>query len=234
MGKHIRTLTITTDAVITQEEIPLFRGAIVNRLGKEADILFHNHISDKTFRYTYPLIQYKQIGGMASIVCIEKGVDIIGQFLMSESDNLKIGQREIECNTKHIHPARVLVQTWQQPIGYTLKRWLPLNSQNYHTYKEIDSMVDRITFLEKILKANILSMLKGLDIHLESELIVKFTNLSQPYLVKNKGIKLMAFNANFESNVSIPNNIGIGKNASIGFGTVWMHRNHHKEENNNE
>ena len=81
-------------------------------------------------------------------------------------------------------------------------------------------MVEKIAFLENILKGNLLSMLKGLDIHLEKELILKITKLSEPYLQYNKGVKMMAFNADFKCNLSIPNNLGIGKNASIGNGTV--------------
>ena len=224
MSKYIRTLTVTTEAAIHHKEIPLFRGAVVNTLGEKANLLFHNHIGDEKLRYSYPLIQYKRIGGKAAIVCVEDGVDTIGQFLLSASGPLRIGNREIQCDTKSIHPARILVQTWEHPFSYHLTRWLPLNSQNYHAYKAIEGVVERLTFLENILKANILSMLKGLDIHLETELSVKFTNISEPYLLSNKGIKLMAFNGDFNCNLSIPNNIGIGKNASIGYGVVHLNR----------
>ena len=81
-------------------------------------------------------------------------------------------------------------------------------------------MIERIAILENILKGNILSMLKGFDIYLEDELIVKITNLSEPYILHNKGIGLMAFNADFRCNLSIPDNIGLGKNASIGYGVT--------------
>ena len=93
-------------------------------------------------------------------------------------------------------------------------------------------MVERVSFLENILKANLLSMLKGLNIHLEKELILKITEIGDSYLIHNKGIKMMAFNADFKCNLSIPNNIGIGKNASIGCGIVHQLRKD-KDINNN-
>lgn len=228
MAKYIRTLTLITDAEIQHKEIPLFRGAVINSLGEKANILFHNHEKDNQFRYAYPLIQYKRISGKAAIVCIEDGVDLIGQFLTEASDKLKIGDREIEWSTKRIHPARLLIQTWEDTFKYHISRWLPLNSKNYQLYQNTEGLVEKIALLENILKGNLLSMLKGLGIHLEQELIVKITQVSEPYKLYNKGIGMTAFNADFNCNLTIPNNVGVGKNASIGYGTVHLE----KKDNN--
>ena len=228
MAKYIRTLTIQTDADIHQKEVPLFRGAVLNSLGEKANLLFHNHLEDDKFRYSYPLIQYKRLGGKAAIVCVEEGADLIGQFLTETSDTLKIGDREIEWSTKRIQPARLLIQTWEDTFKYHISRWLPLNSKNYHLYQNTEGLVEKIALLENILKGNLLSMLKGLDIHLNQELIVKITQVSDPYILYNKGIGMTAFNADFNCNLTIPNNVGIGKNASIGFGIVHLE----KKDNN--
>ena len=218
--KYLRTLTIITEADINQQEIPLFRGAVIKSLGEDANLLFHNHITDNQFRYSYPLIQYKRLGGRAAIVCIEEGADLIGKFLLASGGKLRIGEREIICSTKSVRPTRLLIQTWEQSFNYHITRWLPLNSKNYKAYQNIEGVVERVTFLENILKANLLSMLKGLDIYLEKELLVKITDIGNPYLIINKGVKMMAFNADFSCNLTIPNNLGIGKNASIGYGVV--------------
>lgn len=228
MAKYIRTLTLITDAEIHHNEIPLFRGAVLNSLGEKANLLFHNHLEDGKFRYSYPLIQYKRLGGKAAIVCIEEGADLIGQFLTETSDKLKIGDREIEWNTKRVQPTRLLIQTWENPFKYHISRWLPLNSKNYQLYQNTEGLVEKIALLENILKGNLLSMLKGLDIHLEQELIVKITQISEPYTLYNKGIGMTAFNADFNCNLTIPNNVGVGKNASIGYGIVHLE----KKDNN--
>ena len=57
--KKIRYLEVTFENDIEPWEVPAFRGAIIATAGKE-HVLFHNHDDDK-FRYSYPLIQYKQI-----------------------------------------------------------------------------------------------------------------------------------------------------------------------------
>lgn len=232
MSKYVRTLTVTSDVEIQQKEVPLFRGAVLNSLGDKAIILFHNHTGDNTFRYSYPLIQYKRLGGMAAIVCIEEAVDVIGQFLTEAKGVMTIGEREVEWHTGRIQPARLLVQIWEETFYYHINRWLPLNSKNYQSYKVIEGVVEKVTFLENILKANLLSMLKGLNIHLEKELILKITEIGEPYLIYNKGVKMMAFNADFKCNLSIPNNIGIGKNASIGCGIIHQVK-IDKDNNNN-
>ena len=106
---YVRTLTVNFDTEIHQNEIPLFRGAVIHSLGEHPNVFFHNHLDDEKFRYAYPLIQYKRLGGKAAIVCIEEGVDIIGQFLTEVNSTLTIGDRQITCNTGRIQPSRILV-----------------------------------------------------------------------------------------------------------------------------
>ncbi len=224
MGKYIRTLTVFFDTEIRFCEIPLFRGAVLKSLGDKANLLYHNHMSDNTYRYSYPLVQYKCMNGRAVIVCVEEAVDLIGQLLVESQGSMMIGERVEKCQVTRILPARLLIQTWEQPFKYHISRWLPLNAKNYQVFKNIEGVVERVSFLENILKGNLLSMLKGLGIYLEQELIVKITQISDPYLLQNKGVKLMAFNADFSSNLTIPNNTGVGKNASIGFGVVHLEK----------
>lgn len=233
MAKYIRTLTVTFDTDISYKEIPLFRGAVLKSMGDKANLLYHNHTGAETFRYSYPLIQYKRLGGKASIVCIEEGADAIGQLLSEMTDSIMIGEREVKCNTDRLMPSKLLVQTWQSSFLYQVFRWLPLNKENYIRYQTAEGLIEKIAILENILKGNLLSMLKGLDIFLEGELIVKITNLSEPYILHNKGVALMAFNADFNCNLSIPNNIGIGKNASIGYGVIHQKKKEVQQKEDN-
>lgn len=234
MIKHIRTLTVIYDNEINNSEVQLFRGAVLKSLGDDADLLYHNHTGEETFRYSYPLIQYKRLRGKAAIVCVEQGVDMIGQFLTSIPEELQIGQRTIQPKVEVVQPNRMVVQTWDSKFRYHLNRWIPLNAQNYQKYKETESMAERIQLLENILKGNLLSLLKGLDIHIDNELAVSITNLDDSFLISNKGIKMMAFNADFISNLSIPNNLGIGKNASIGYGIVRQYKNDSEKKSDNQ
>ncbi len=233
-GKQIKVLTLQFDTEIAAWEVPLFRGAVLSSIGKDVDILFHNHAEDEKFRYSYPLIQYKRLGGKAAIVCVQEGVDSIGQFLVVQDSTFVLGDRTVTLAMQSVRPQNILIQTWQSDFAYRLQHWLPLNSKNYQVYQETESLSARISLLEGILRGNLLSMCKGLGIHLTEELKVSINWLSNPQSVKHKGIRVLSFDVNFSTNLSIPDGVGIGKNASIGFGTVrkGLGKDNKKQEHN--
>ena len=116
---------------ISFREIPLLRGAILNVLGEEAGLLFHNHTGDHSYRYKYPLIQYKRIRGKAAVFCIGEGVETIGQFLSLQDFMLSLGDRSVKLEIEAVFPKRSLVQIWDSTFKYKVRKWLPLNSENY-------------------------------------------------------------------------------------------------------
>ena len=220
MSKYIRTLTITYDLPISQREIPLFRGAVLKSLGEKANLLCHNHTGADTFRYAYPLIQYKRLNGKAAIVCVEKGVELVGQPLSELSGTIMIGKREANCLIEQIQTKDVPVHITDQPIYYQLHHWLPLNSKNYEQYQHTDDLIERIKILERVLIGNILSFLKGMDIHIENQLDVHITDILDQKANTYKKMRLMAFDIKFKINISLPPHIGIGKNTSVGNGVL--------------
>ncbi|MBO4379955.1 MAG: hypothetical protein J5784_03025 [Muribaculaceae bacterium] len=220
MPNYTRSLSVFFDLKLTDRDIPLFRGAVLSCIGVENSLLFHNHSGDK-YRYSYPLVQYKRLQGNAAIVCIGDGVDQIGRLISEEHDALHIGQRVEPFIITSVRPARVLLQLWRTSFNYHIHNWLPLNPKNYHIFNQIDGEAEKVLFLEKILKGNLLSMLKGLGVFLEDELIVKITRLGNPKVLHYKGTGMTSFCPDFKSNLLLPNYIGIGKNASIGFGIIY-------------
>lgn len=219
-GKHIKVLTLQFDTPIAEKEVEAFRGAVIRCIGKDIDILYHNHAEGGGFRYSYPLIQYKRLKGKAAIVCVQEGVDCIGQFLMVQTPELILDNRTVNLEIQSIKPQEILLQMCQTKLSYHLKNWLPLNSENIKTYKSIESLADRVMMLEGILKANLLSMCKGLGIYLPDQLFLTITDLSKPCYVFVKGVPTMSFDVELRTNLSIPDGLGVGKNASIGFGTI--------------
>lgn len=231
--KHIKVLTLHFASPIEAWEVPLFRGAVINTIGESVDMLFHNHAPEEEFRYSYPLIQYKRLHGNAAIVCLEEGVDKIGQFLSTNKTEIMLGERPLTLALDGVKPQNILIQTWKSDFPYHIHNWIPLNQENYRRYKATSSQIERITLLENILRGNILSMCKGLGIHVSEELKVHIGKVSEPRLVKVKGVKVMLFDADFYSNLSIPNNIGLGKNISFGFGITHLKKQENHEHNNN-
>lgn len=201
-------------------EIPALRGAILAALGENVELLFHNHTGDHTFRYKYPLIQYKRIRGKAAVFCIGEGVEAIGRFLSLQDFTVALGDRTIRLEVEAILPKRIMVQIWDSAFRYRIRKWLPLNSENYQKYLQLDEYTARIEFLERMLTGNLLSFAKGLGISLEKELVCKILSLDEPSLISVKGVKMMAFDVEFKTNLSLSDYMGVGKHVSLGFGTV--------------
>lgn len=220
MRRNINVFLIKFKNEIAFTEIPLLRGAVLDLLGSDAELLFHNHTSDTTFRYSYPLIQYKRIRKKAAIFCIGDGVETIGKLLNAQDYEISLGNRSLRLDIENISPKRNIVQTWDSTFHYYLTNWLALNSTNYQEYMAMDNLSDRIDLLERILVGNLLSFAKGVGIEIEQQIICKLISFEEPRLVKVKGVKVMSFNCEFTTNMSLPDYMGIGKHASIGYGTV--------------
>ena len=220
----IKTLTIQFDTPLRRSEIPLFRGAIIAAI-PSSNVLFHNH--DRTsLRYSYPLIQYKRIGGKAAITCIGKGVDSIGQFFSINKDHkLRIRDKTRTFPIQNLQALQTEIQCWDCSFDYRIRDWLPLNETNYKVYTETTSLIEHIKILEKILVGNILSLAKGLEINITSTIDVSITAIENIRSVRYKRVPLRCMDIQFKSNLSLPDFIGIGKHTSVGFGIITKKNN---------
>jgi hypothetical protein len=208
---------------IYQEEISQLRGAINELLKDKNNVLFHNHEGDN-FRYSYPLIQYKRINQCAAMVCINQGTEAIGLLLMQGDFHCQLGDKKVELEIDNVKANQFIIQTWDSNFTYYLRKWLPLNQDNYQDYMKLEGIGEKCQFLERILIGNILSMGKGLGIHFDKEVSCKILNMDEPTLIRYKNVKMMSFDLEFKTNVSIPDYVGLGKGASTGFGMVASKR----------
>lgn len=219
MESTINTLIIKFDKPINEYEIPLLRGAVTSSLPRNA-VLFHDHDGEK-LRYAYPLIQYKRVDGKAALVCIGMGTKAVWDYFSHSTPHVKLGKRETDLVIDHISSdTNPLTIADNLTYAYTLQDWLPLNETNYARYKAENSLVGRVQFLEHILTGNILSMFKGLGIRVENKIEVSITSLKGPKKLHYKNIKTIGFDADFDTNIQLPDYIGLGKHVSVGFGTL--------------
>ena len=215
------TIIIHFDNEIDPRAIPFFRGAVIASLEKK-DILFHNHEEEK-LRYSYPLIQYKCIHRKAAVMGIGKGIEAISHLLCARDFNYQIGNENVEMRIRSVNASdNEIIVTESADYRYRLHNWLPLNSNNYAKYRNTESMTERILILERVLTGNILSFLKGIDIHTEDKIELHITDITGQRGVTYKKVKLIAFDIEFRTNIQLPQYIGIGKNASIGYGILSL------------
>lgn len=217
--KKIKLLYVRFQNELRPDEIEMFRGAVLSKLEETSSVLFHNHVGDN-YRYAYPLIQYKRLERRAAIVCLEAGTNAIGELFSAGDFSFHIGLRKVEMQIESVKATQVLVQLWDASFFYRLTRWLPFNEENYRSYQAMEGLAERYTFLERKLVGNILSFAKGLGIYFENQVTCKILEVKEPYWVAYKGVRMMAFDIRFKTNLSLPIHIGLGKGVSLGNGVL--------------
>lgn len=220
----IKLMIIRFNNNISPTDIGAFRGAVINAL-EDKDILFHNHKLDENgFRYSYPLIQYKRINKKAAIFCLEEGTQSIGKFFLDSDLTLNLNGEKFEFEVDSVKAYNHQLQVWNSDFKYSIRKWMPLNQENYEQYEKLESVAEKSIFLENILKANILSLAKGVNIFFDKQVECKITKLSEPRITHYKNVKMIIFDAEFLTNVSIPNYAGLGKGVSVGYGVTVRRR----------
>lgn len=227
--RQIRILEVTFDTEIQPYQLPLFRGAIARKAGLEHD-LFHNHDNETGgFHNRYPLIQYKidtHKGQMRPmLLCLEEGIEEAHHFFSQPDWNVSLNGEKHEMRVARLNVNRYTLNTWQQTFRYRLHKWLPFNTENYEKYKELRGIAEKFSFLEKLLKTQILSFAQGVNWQLEQPIDLHITHLAkEEWLQFKHHQKVLTFTLDFQSNVSLPNYVGIGKGASRGLGVVRRER----------
>lgn len=199
-------------------EVPLFRGAIIDKVSQDLS-LFHNHNDDKLF-YRYPLIQYKRVSGKAAIFCVGQGTESVGYFFAQSDFAVNIGDRPDLLTVQSITANHWLLQVWNGEFRYSIRKWLPFNQANYNKYHTEDGIVKKTLQLEHTLIGNILSMCSGLNCHLNQKITCKITGFNDCHSYLYKGVKMQGVDAEFTTNIYLPDYIGVGKGVSLGFGMV--------------
>lgn len=216
--KRIRFLHIEFENALELDQVPRFRSEVIRIAGRE-NVLFHNHIDD-SYRYSYPLIQYKSIFGRAGITCLEDGVDAVHLFFEKKRRKIRLGDSSTELLVEKMFLNHYNMQAWNKSFNYHIRNWLALNQVNHKHYGELNSENEKMEFLEKILTGNIISLGKGIGWNIDKKIEVEITGFTRERLLKVKETKRKAISLDFNCNVFLPDFLGLGKNVSIGYGNV--------------
>jgi hypothetical protein len=216
--KKIKYLQIQFKDEIAADELPKFRGAVIDAASRE-NILFHNHVDDN-YRYAYPLIQYKRIGKRPTMICLEEGTEQIHAFFSRPNSTLQLGDRVVPCQIERLLLNEVTMQARDKSFAYRIDRWLAIKDENYRSYLALETEAERKAFLERMLIGNIISMAKGLAWNIDKTVEVRIQHIERERKIRYKNTTLSAFDATFRCNVFLPDFIGLGKSSAMGYGVV--------------
>ena len=201
--------------------------------------LLHNHLdADETdeagtslpadppavkFRYAYPLVQYKVLAGVPTLVGLGEGALLLTQLF------LQIGEITIEqegtpetypVHSKHIRHEQVPIGMSDELIDYRFETlWMALNQGNYRDYCRY-AEADRQAQLKRVLTGQLLALFREFGIWLQphERILVRPDVRERSTQFKNQ--TMVAFAGGFLANVVLPDGLGLGKAVSRGFGTV--------------
>ena len=217
--KKIQVLVVKFLPEISSTLIPAFRGAIAEKAGY-GNVLFHNHLDEKNFLFKYPAIQYKTIGRKPAIVSINEGIKDLLSFLQFKVLPLNLNGNVYNFTISDLKVNTYEMRVWNKMMKYRIYKWAALNEKNLKAYNNAGGEEERRKILEKILIANIFSFAKGIDWHIDKHIELKINNINNIRAIKFKAAKKLTFDVSFETNVFLPNFIGLGKAASRGFGII--------------
>ena len=180
--------------------------------------LLHNHLESGESAYRYPLVQYKVLDTVPTLVGLNEGAELlIGLFLNIRV--LEIGERSYPVYQKNIESKMINIGLSNDLHSYTFKTlWMALNQQNYATYLH-ENDEQKAKHLKAILVGNLLSFFKGMDHRVEGTIMMNL-KIKGHRETQFKNNTMMAFEADFVTNTILPETIGLGKSVARGFGTI--------------
>ncbi|AYQ36653.1 CRISPR-associated endonuclease Cas6 [Runella sp. SP2] len=187
---------------------------------KEHSPLLHNHYDDGSLRYAYPLVQYKVINRVPTLVGLGEGAQLLVELFL-KIRTLDIDGREYPILSKHINHQQATVEVGNALTKYRFETlWMPLNQANHVEYMNADEPT-RQALLQRILQNNILAFLKGVGAY-QPDLprLMILLNVQSQTTTQFKNQTMLAFTGDFVVNATLPDGIGLGKSVARGFGSI--------------
>ena len=188
-------------------------------LFKEHSPLLHNHLNDGALRYAYPLVQYKVLDQVPTLVGLNEGAGLLASLF------LKIREVDIDRNvfpvlSKHIRHEQAAVGMSNDLHQYRFETlWMALNQDNFRDYRNRDDP-DRMAQLKRVLTSQLLSLFREMGLWLEPHERIMLRLSVEERTTQFKNQTMMAFAGSFTANVMLPDGIGLGKAVSRGFGSI--------------
>ena len=183
---------------------------------QEAGSLLHNHGAAGPM-YRYPLVQYKVLGGIPTVLAAEEGIPLVYPLVM-ERERLTLGEESFERGELRFDLRKETMGDCTQARTYRfLSPWFALNQENHRVWQG-SAPEERRALLERILAGNILSFAKGFHLTVENQLRVSAELESNRSRFKDG--QIVSFRGSFSVNYMLPDLFGLGKSVSRGFGAV--------------
>ncbi len=191
------------------------RGGILNAF---PDNEFHQHDPSGAFIYRYPRVQYQWRNNNGLVLGWMESAQKILQLPWLDL-NISINGNEVRPTDIFLKPASAEFGISERLLHYRLATPVLLfNQKNYAKYKPM-KFTDKLYEEDRLLRAQILTSLKGLNIIFPERLYATFTE-RRTVTCNYKGQQLTGVLGRFATNAILPDEFAIGHAVSHGFGWI--------------
>jgi hypothetical protein len=170
--------------------------------------------------HRYPVIQCKQVKNSLLVIGIGQGADLLWA-VSSNGNELLTGQSTctIIKRDQEIRNEKVGISESLQRYEF-LTPWIALNQQNAKKFYDLKGKPERDAFMQKILNGALSTFARSIDCDLREPLICRSKVRFRRERIHDENV--MVFLGTFETNLRVPDYLGIGQSISKGFGTLRL------------
>lgn len=183
------------------------------------DDLFHQH-DGKTGKplYRYPLVQYRWKAGQGLVVGWGEAASRLLSVPWLDLE-LQLGDESVTVGDAGLTLRHEPFGVSERLLRYQLATpVLLLKSETYRHYQNMDEMGQQAE-RDRLLVANVLSALRGLDVNFSERLYAAFTKI-RTRICHYKGQDFLGISGDLVSNAVLPDGLAFGHAVSHGFG--WL------------
>ena len=206
-----------SDMEFNPSDIPKLRGYFARKYPESH--LFHNHMPDGQFSYSFPRIQYRIIRKSPALLGFKEGLELIKQVFF-DVDHVTIKGIDYPSHEKEIRIYEEQFGISREMHSYHFSSpWMALNEENHSKYIQLNR-IEQNMLLRTILKNNLKTLAKGFDIWLDDFDKVEMDGWFIPVSVNFKDLKMLCFWGVFTTNFIIPEYLALGKQSARGLGVI--------------
>lgn len=219
--KALRLNWLQFDQNLPPKYIRAFRRQINTFIGA-ADDRFHNHDgAPDRYLYRYPCIQYKSVGNKAAILGLgDAGAEALDALTAEpefrsffvDSPGPGLCMRAESSETLYLYQS--LEKT------YRLTRYLALNEGNFQAWLDKPYLAERVALLESCITGHILKFASAIQWQLPAHKLQVRLRDYQARAITEFDNRFLSFDLTFNTNIALPEGIGLGKAVSHGYGML--------------
>lgn len=220
--KELSLLTVQFDRPVPARHIRAFR-AVISNAASGGNPHFHNHFDNPSAPPArYPLIQFKTIDRKATVVFLGSQVDSARRLFSDAYWEVELQGQRLRLYVADIDMQYHEVGFAETPQQYRIRNYLPFNQNNIRKYENEKRLSERIALLERMLRNHLLAFSWGVGWEPEGQVTARVldTPVFRQRELRFKHIRLLGFDLEFETNLALPERIGVGGKVAVGFGAL--------------